>query len=348
MVRKLILSDQREEIRRLAEAYIQSGNVSFLVGSGASVPTIKLAGNIESQINGLLLGGNNADADLMAFEFIEEMAEINADLVANIENAEIATTLNHYVEFLSVVDAILFERKNILLPRQANIFTTNYDVFFEKAASLLQNVTMNDGFDRSSAIDSSYRFSPEIYFDRTFRSGNVYNRLAELPVFNLIKVHGSFTWMKHEEGIRFASGGVHLSGHVQKNNPSDVEAALKTRALILPNIRKFESTVLDRVYFDLLRLFSNSMERENALLIVFGFSFADEHILDITRRALRNPTSQVIIFSYDGQAASDFDQKFKQQRNVMVVAPDDNAVIDFAVFNSLLREIGPSGSDSDG
>ncbi|MBA5802801.1 SIR2 family protein [Rhizobium changzhiense] len=308
------------------------------------MPAIKVAGNIEAEINNLLIGGNLADADLMAFEFIEELAEKNINLLADIDEVSIKDTLANYTNFLSVVDGILFERKNILLPRQANIFTTNYDLFIEKAASKLPNVTLNDGFDRTSTVGSRYLFSPEKYFDRTYRSGSANGRIAELPVLNLIKVHGSLSWHRDaDKEIRFSSNGVSLSGHVQKNDPAAVSNALANRALILPNLRKFESTMLERVYFDLLRLFSNCMDRDNALLIAFGFSFADEHILDITRRALRNPTAQLLIFAYSSANVAAFSDKFSQNRNVAIVNPGTGAPTDFKVFNSILREVVPDG-----
>lgn len=347
MARTLVLSDNPEDVRKLIESYIQSGNLNFLIGSGASMPAIKVAGNIEAEINSLLIGGNVADADLKALEFIEELAETNVDLLADIDDQTLAETLANYTDFLSTVDGILFERKNILLPRQANIFTTNYDLFIEKAASALPNVTLNDGFDRTSAVGSRYVFSPEKYFDRTYRSGSSNDRIAELPVMNLIKLHGSLSWRRDgDKEIRFASNGVYLSGHVQKNNPGAVSNALAKRAVILPNIRKFESTLMDRVYFDLLRLYSNCMDRDNALLIAFGFSFADEHILDITRRALRNPTAQLLIFAYSSANVGAFSDKFSQNRNVTVIDPGPGTPTDFKVFNSMLRQVIPQGGKS--
>jgi hypothetical protein len=344
MARTLILSERPEDVRKLTESYIQSGNLNFLVGSGASMPAIMVAGNIEAEINSLLIGGNEADADLKAFEFIEELAETNADLIADIDHQPIKDTLSNYSDFLSAVDGILFERKNILLPRQANIFTTNYDLFIEKAASTLPNVTLNDGFDRTSAVGSRYLFSPQKYFDRTYRSGSSNDRIAELPVMNLIKVHGSLSWQRDaDKEISFAANGVQLAGHVQKNDPAAVSSALARRAVILPNLRKFESTLLERVYFDLLRLFSNCMDRDNALLIAFGFSFADEHILDITRRALRNPTAQLLIFAYSSASVAAFSDKFSHNRNVTVIDPGAGPPTDFKVFNSILREVIPQG-----
>lgn len=161
---------------------------------------------------------------------------------------------------------------------------------------------------------------------------------------NLIKVHGSLSWQRDgDKEIRFASNGVSLSGHVQKNNPGAVSIALARRAVILPNVRKFESTLMERVYFDLLRLYSNCMDRDNALLIAFGFSFADEHILDITRRALRNPTAQLLLFAYSNANVAAFSDKFSQNRNVTVIDPGVGPPTDFKVFNSILRQIIPQG-----
>lgn len=306
------------------------------------MPAIQVAGNIEAEINSLLVGGNSEDANLMALDFIEELAETNLDLLADVDEQPLNETLSNYVDFLSIVDAVLFERKNILLPRQANLFTTNYDLFIEKAASKLPNVTLNDGFDRTSAVGGRYLFSPARYFDRTYRSGNLTDRIAELPVLNLIKVHGSLNWIRDaDKNIRFASDGVTLSGNVSKIDPSAVRAALATRALILPNLRKFESALMERVYFDLLRLLSNCMDKDNALLIAFGFSFADEHILDIIQRALRNPTSQLLIFAYSTANVTGFSGKFAQNRNVTIVGPGTGPSIDFNSFNSILRAIIP-------
>lgn len=343
MARSLILSAQADDVRKLVESYVQSGNLNFLIGSGASMPAIQVAGDIEAQINSFLIAGDTQQADQLALEFIEELAETNVDLLADIHEEAIVETLANYVDFLSIIDAILFERKNILLPRQANVFTTNYDLFIEKAASKLPNVTLNDGFDRTSAVGNRYLFSPERYFDRTFRSGGLTDRLAELPVLNLIKVHGSLSWIRDtDKNIRFASDGVKLSGNVSKIDPVAVRAALATRALILPNLRKFESALMERIYFDLLRLLSNCMDNDNSLLVAFGFSFADEHILDITQRALRNPTSQLLIFAYSNANVPGFSGKFAQNRNVTIVGPGDGASIDFKSFNSILRAIIPN------
>ncbi|GGD35265.1 SIR2 family protein [Sinisalibacter lacisalsi] len=342
MAQTIILTEEKSEIVKLLEAHVQSGNLNFLFGSGASMPAINVAKNIEKEINDLLAKGEDAQADKKALEFLEELEDVNNDVVANITGGAIEDVLTNYTTFLEAVDQLVFERKNLLLPRQANIFTTNYDFFFEQAASDLPTVVLNDGFDRTSAAIDGFPFSPEKYFDRTFRSGNVYDRQAEVPSINLIKIHGSLSWARGEgEYIRYSLREHKALSDEERDDPEKVRTALTQRAIILPNVRKFESTVLDRVYFDLLRLYSNSLDKENALLFTFGFSFADEHILDVTRRALRNPTAKLIIFSYSEEAAVSFAEKFKQQRNVLVISPAKGANIDFPEMNSLFQGIAP-------
>lgn len=342
MSQKLILTSDKDDICKLLEAHIQSGNLNFLFGSGASVPAINVAGTIESDINTLLQQGKDSEADTLSLEFIEKLESVNKKIVSDNADNDIKETLINYSDFLEIVDRLLFERKNLLLPRQANLFTTNYDFFFERAASNLPTVILNDGFDRTVVKEKGFPFAPEKYFDRIFRSGNVYDRQAEVPSINLIKIHGSLTWNRDlHEGISFSTEGHTPLSEEEKKDAKLVRDSLMNRVVILPNIRKFESTMMDRVYFDLLRLYSNSLDKENALIIAFGFSFADEHILDVTRRALRNPTAKLIIFAYSHAGALTFEEKFKRQRNVLIIAPDEGDNISFSDLNKLLGEIVP-------
>ncbi len=69
--------------------------------------------------------------------------------------------------------------------------------------------------------------------------------------------------------------------------------------LVLPRKQeKFRDVLLTRTYYDMLRLYANQLDKENALLIAEGVSFGDEHILGMTRGALNNPTLKLIVFSH--------------------------------------------------
>jgi len=87
-------------------------------------------------------------------------------------------------------------------------------------------------------------------------------------------------------------------------------------------------------YYELLRIYANELDRENALLIAFGFSFGDEHILSITRRALKNPTLRLLVFAYDEPARDTFLALFEGHHNVEVIAPTAGETIAFGDFNA--------------
>ena len=71
-----------------------------------------------------------------------------------------------------------------------------------------------------------------------------------------------------------------------------------TFLIVNPTKEKFSDTLLNKNYYELLRIFSNELEKENTLLVVNGFSFRDEHIQDLVKRSMVNPSLKVIIFCY--------------------------------------------------
>jgi hypothetical protein len=340
----LNIGANNEAASKFLEPYIQSGTLNFLIGSGASCPAVKTAGNIEVEINALLASGNENEANKKCLDFIGEINGAHQKII-NSSDAGVREVAEGYGKFLYVVDEILFARKNILLPRQANIFSTNYDLFIEHAASLLPTIILNDGFDRSAGLGSEFMFRPERYFDRTYRSGPVYGHQTEIPTINLIKLHGSLSWRRRTDTVVFDSVPVPPLSSAQEADPA-VTAFLEKHFLILPNLKKFHSTLLERIYYDLLRLFSKAMDHQNVVLMCFGFSFADEHLLDITRRALRNPTSHLVIFSYDEGSSAAYEAKFSEQRNVTVLVPEATTTIDLARFAKILSSVLSRPSDA--
>lgn len=72
----------------------------------------------------------------------------------------------------------------------------------------------------------------------------------------------------------------------------------KELLIVNPTKRKFKETVLEQHYYQLLRMLSFELERKDSCLIVFGFSFSDEHILEIIKRSIINPYLKVYIIAY--------------------------------------------------
>ena len=143
------------------------------------------------------------------------------------------------------------------------------------------------------------------------------------------------SWKKDGDGFLFS---------VKKNDllpagktADEVTAFIENYSVVLPQITKFRTTLMERNYYELLRIYANELDRGNALLVAFGFSFGDDHIFDITKRGLKNPTLKLVVFAFSEAARDSFKDKFEGFNNVDVVAPPVGETIDFQRFNATLR-----------
>ncbi|QDD68122.1 hypothetical protein C6V80_09620 [Caminibacter pacificus] len=116
--------------------------------------------------------------------------------------------------------------------------------------------------------------------------------------------------------------------------------------MINPTKEKFQETVFKKTHYELLRIFSNELEKENTILIVIGFSFADEHIRDITIRALNyNPLLNVFVYDYDGNGVKhiEIENTKIKNNNLHIIKPQENYQYDFENINhdfeNILKEI---------
>lgn len=111
-----------------------------------------------------------------------------------------------------------------------------------------------------------------------------------------------------------------------------------TLCIVNPAKRKFEETVLEQSYYDLLRIYANELDRNNALLLVFGFSFADEHILELTKRAIRsNPKLIVLISCHTRDDAAWYRSLFPNADNVYLLVPREDKEIGLGELTEVLR-----------
>lgn len=116
----------------------------------------------------------------------------------------------------------------------------------------------------------------------------------------------------------------------------------KNIPIINPNKWKFNETVLEQHYYQLLRSFSYELEKPNTVLIVFAFSFADEHIREIFRRSLSNPQLQVYIICYNQFEKDKLQKMFTSYKNISYYPKkfqnNDGSTIsgNFTYLNSLL------------
>lgn len=117
-----------------------------------------------------------------------------------------------------------------------------------------------------------------------------------------------------------------------------VSAFNKKFSIVLPTREKFKNTVLNRTYYDLLRFFANELDKENTLLITEGFSLNDEHILELVKTALKNPTLDLVIFCFSKKDLEHGLNNFKSYNNVKLIYSESKR-ISFSLFNNLLEDI---------
>jgi hypothetical protein len=326
---------------------IQSCNINFLIGSGASNPYLSTLGNIEILLTELSKQKlevkiyNLIKASLYKI-YCETVMFRNIDSEIKKYQQEISIKKhegekNKYEEYIEVLDEyknlllslneILLFRYNNLLTKQVNLFSTNIDLFVEKALEET-GLEFNDGF--KGRLKPVYNLSN---FQKSYsKTSSHYDNLSEIPVFNLLKLHGSVNWEKTEKQIihsRFLIQLIKVKDELNKittskyltiSNKTTFEELIQEAnkiedidklnfesffnkydklLIVNPTKEKFKTTVFDEQFYELLRIYANSLEKENTLLFTLGFSFADEHIKQITVRAAdSNPTLQVIVFAY--------------------------------------------------
>lgn len=335
MARITTLDGVDKDLRKNLARTFQSGHINFLLGSGASLPAIPAAGNIESAIADLFDAGNDVEARARMYGFLKSVQLPTNALIADAENENNTRTLNAYGDCLATIETILSERRTTLLPKQATIFTTNYDLFIEKAALRHTALKLNDGFSRIPSLDNRMEFSSRNFFNTIYNTGNLYSYKVEIPCVNLIKLHGSLSWKKEREEIIFRVAT--KDALAEGSTPDEINEFIDGYSVVLPQATKFRTTLLERTYYELLRIYANELDRENAGLVAFGFSFGDEHIRDITRRALKNPTLRLTVFSYGENDRDSFSAIFDGFNNVEIIAPPAGENIDFGRFNEILR-----------
>lgn len=348
---------------------IQSCHVNFMLGSGISRPYLSTLNNIETLLTELskqkeleLDVYDKIKASIYKVYFTEVMwpNDKKYEYKDGDENkqgtkASFEFTLNNYKLFLILLNEIILFRYSGILNKQINLFSTNIDLFLEKAIEETKH-EFNDGFKgRLKPIYDLSNFQKS-YFKTTLQ----YENKSEIPVFNILKVHGSLNWENDGEDIVHSDLSHVLTVQEQleeinkesvlheiKNettvkdlieidkllgppaiSPSSFFEAYEKILVVNPTKEKFERSVIDDKFYELLRLYANSLEKENSLLFVLGFSFADEHIRDITLRAANsNPTLQIIVFAYDEYAKEAIESELKikkfssKNNNIRVLSP---------------------------
>src|SRR5690606_12391415 len=101
--------------------------------------------------------------------------------------------------------------------------------------------------------------------------------------------------------------------------------------IVNPTKWKFHETVFEEAYYQILRHLSFELERPNSILVTFGFSFADEHILSLVQRSLSNPTLTLYVCCFNEEEKVVMQGRFLGYSNVKFISTKDN--LTFSEFN---------------
>ena len=344
-------------------------NINFLIGSGASfgaIPT--LSSNYVDPIFGNLtieeiLEENKDDEYLQNIIYLYYYHKIlKIGYLTEIEESN--SVFKNYQKLLESLIKLL-QRESYQKEKRINIFTTNYDLFFEKVADSLvgkYEFYFNDG----SSGNITKKLSMKNYHKKIYHTGIFDNFDREIPIINLFKLHGSVSWKyikdkndkPHEIKIEYFENKnkKYLENLIEEISNEEIEKVkkeiesnenlkkgikdiknelLKNFALIFPEKNKFEYTLYQEFYYQNLRQLSYELEKQNSVLIVFGFSFADEHITEIIKRACNNPTLNIYIFCYKKNTREEILAKLNLEKfpsNIKIILPEDNGNIDFNIF----------------
>jgi len=166
-------------------------------------------------------------------------------------------------------------RRRVRDPR-LKVFTTNYDLCFEQAASALGGVVIN-----------GFSFTPPRHYDPRYFGYDIIRRPRASEdqgnylegVFLLYKLHGSVNWTRSANGLI-----------QEKTNPSPDEACL-----IYPARGKYQQSFL-QPHLESISQYLSALREPNTCLIAIGFGFNDDHLSEPLLAAVRsNPHLRLII-----------------------------------------------------
>jgi len=295
--------EQQEEVRKAKDALknmllvsLQMQHLVVLAGSGCSQP----AGGPSMQD---LWNGAVGE------EPREEAKTVAEKVKYDLKGQNIETLLSKVEAFLqlgddAVVSAFLNSSKQVILDKcsaildagklgdhktflhrlsrrrvrdqRLQVFTTNYDLCFERAARELGGVAL-DGF----SFTAPRRYDPRFFaYDiiRRPRSGDDLGNYLE-GVFLLYKLHGSVNWARGEDGT------IH-----EKDKPTPDEACL-----IYPASGKYQQSYV-QPHLESMAQYLAAVREPNTCLLAVGFGFNDEHLAEPLLAAVQsNPHLRLIV-----------------------------------------------------
>ncbi|MEN5302673.1 SIR2 family protein [Pseudomonas sp. TWI628] len=293
----------RTALSDMLAAALQVPNLGFLAGSGTSLgaPGGPSMWDLWKRSMCTAGSGDPTEASARVMDVVHYKETINPNIEHFLSQCDAYLAFNKDAtveEFVSEVKAVILDacsaflraptadisayrqllqklaRRRVRDPR-LKVFTTNYDMCFETAASDLGMMAI-DGFS----------YTRRRRFDGKHFSYDIVRREAEghefaEGVFQLLKLHGSVSWSREEKDI------------YEDSAPTPANACL-----IYPAKGKYQQAFL-QPHLELLSRYLEFLRQPNSCLIVAGFGFNDDHLSEPVFSAIQsNPSLKLILCDF--------------------------------------------------
>lgn len=154
-----------------------------------------------------------------------------------------------YEKTLIQIYDVLFEKFSITERTGLDVYTTNYDLCFEKYCNI-KNIPYND-LSHNRKLD--------------------YRRINQKRNWNIYKLHGSSNWMLDEKNE------IKILDRIPQYGENSLSGKMKGEVMIYPTTEKYLSR---NPYFSLLTSLRNDLmkkgsDKESNLIVIIGYSFRD-------------------------------------------------------------------------
>lgn len=269
--------------------------------------------NIEDQIrvaNELLLGLEHYCPQWETFEGSEvfksqinelredisnALKEFSASILEGERNIASGPELQREKAFSYLVSFLLSLSSRSGTRDRLQIFTTNYDRLIETGAEIAGLHLLDRFVGNLTPIFRSSRLNIDMHYNPPGMRGEP--RYLE-GVVRFTKLHGSVDWVYSNRDIRRVGlpfGSKSINPFLEA--PGFVGMTIGD-LMIYPNSAKDRETA-SYPYVELFRDFAAAICRPNNTLVVYGYSFGDEHINRVIEDMLTIPSTQLVIISYD-------------------------------------------------
>ncbi len=271
-------------------------------------------------------GDNKSDVIKNYYEFVNNLASLlDAEGYDKPKRANIFTT-NYDSLFELVFDEISKKNRLIYFNDGSRGFFNRY-ISTENFNLNVSHSAVTDNFQRSIPTINLLKIHGSITWTKSkddkikvSMNSDTFNNLVELgnKLSNRIDEHSSIykVFFAHDQDVDNNIREKLLNELLEfyKVNQDEIENfILKYRNLqvVNPTKEKFRETVFQQNYYQMIRMLSFELEKKNSVLIVFGFSFADEHIREIVKRSIINPYLKVFVICYDASTREKISSMFQ-------------------------------------